>query len=276
MHLRVFLLAIAATLALVHGQGLPRHATHYTAHIPVHRGDPSNFSSRKSDSAPTIPLPAVRYKVFVHSELVRTPRSLHAPEDLHCHYTTEAPWRTDGIAPLQFYYNAAQSGLNETDVAPALERAFALWREEEPLLPPLQLTKNEDGTVPSTFSNQTRNGRNEIAFVEPRTSHPHAEVLSEVFVWTNHTSKEILEVDIIFHCKTEDIEWRADERVGKYHFDLLSVAVANFGHAIGVGISNNHYHSSFALTKKGETHKRTLECGDKRAVRELYGKRANS
>jgi hypothetical protein len=38
--------------------------------------------------------------------------------------------------------------------------------------------------------------------------------------------------------------------------------MTSMGHALGLGISDEHSHSMFAMTKKGETHKQSLECGD--------------
>jgi hypothetical protein len=267
-----YLIAICCIGVLVSSTGTPKHDSHPTARIPVARRTPSIESRVNHKANATVPLPEVRYKVYVHSELTRQPKALRSDEHLHCHHKAEKPWNvTRHVNGIRFFWNAEGSDLAAEHLRRVLQEAADTWSEEAPTLPDIVLEKSDSLILPSTLASGIRNGRNEIAFGEPRTTLPQSEVLAEAFVWHNHTSNEILEVDLLFRAPSAKVSWFTDH--GQHSsdaFDLHSVATACIGHAIGLGISDEHYHSTFGLSGRGETHKRTLECGDKQAARKLY------
>lgn len=266
-------LQAALLVAAAHVPGVSPESAHPTARIPVAR-NPGTIGSRQSTGgANTLELPEVRYKVFVHGELIREPKSIRARDHLYCHHQAESKWNVSNHpAGIRFVWSEAGSGLAADDVRHVLNEAGAAWDEEAPEFPGFNFEQSFL-LNPSTLKSGARNGQNEIAFAEPRTKHAGTSILAEAYVWKNHTSGEIVEVDIVFHAASTDVVWSTDHspQYGRA-FDLHSVAVACLGHAIGAGLSEEHLHSTFGLTAPGEKHKRTLECGDKQAARKLYSR----
>ena len=267
-------------------RGVSAENAHYTARIPAARNPGSVYSQQTTDKRATIPLPTVRYKVFVHHELKRDPKSNKDPSELHCHHKVEAALSGEmlkaskcGDAPgcgtglMSFVLNHRDSGLEYESVKRALYHVHETWRRAGGSSVPeieIQESTHTPRMVPSTFLSQTRNGVNEISFEEPRTKHSHTSVLSEVYVWMDTEKQTILEVDIVFHKATdgaEKIAWSVQEYVPQNKFDFYSVAMTSIGHALGLGMSDEHSHSMFAMTRRGETHKQSLECGDIAAIK---------
>jgi hypothetical protein len=240
------LLWLACLVLHVSAKSRPRKPKVPITHNPI------PASATKSNESPIHSLHG-NYKPTIHLHHHAVHRRQEWDHDTAgCHFQTHGKWE---LLPKQFY-------LYQDDTAHlgTLQQAYNIWRDAAPQIPePTFLVTSE---LPSSKGDlkqkkrRMRNGRNEIAFTEVSTEEARDghRILAETYVWKDVADNTIVEVDIIFH-KHSGIKWNVE---GEY--DLLSVAVCEFGFGLGLDHSNSENHSA----------KRSLECGDLQGIQQLY------
>jgi hypothetical protein len=218
------------------------------------------------------PKPAIQLFKTYHS--AQTKPLLHSGvsgEDQSCHYeiTPDSRWTKDTI---EVAYDLQNSGLDPVLVKQAMQQAYRVWKEAAPSVPKLVLRERR------VDENGIRDEVNQISFSAIRSTNAINPLIIETYVWKDSTqSMTIVEADVIFDTR---VAWFIPGsqpndpnlwiRTDASAYNFLNQLVGQFGHMLGLGGSNAHSHSMFRISDKGEHHKLSLECGDRKGIRALY------
>jgi len=156
-------------------------------------------------------------------------------------------------------------GLSELFVADAVEKSFNAWNDQAVfnLFGSRDVSKTVDG-----LDKTSPDGKNEVMFGSIDSSG----AIAVTYVWRVYispTQKEIIEFDALFD---DEFLW-GDATINPNLMDLQNIATHEFGHAAGMGHPNNGCteETMYAYASESETKKRTLNAGDIKGIKALYG-----
>jgi hypothetical protein len=161
----------------------------------------------------------------------------------------------------------------------AVMLAFGSWFESAPDLPDVKFERSE-----RRVRGASRDGRNTV-FYAPIEIAGHGRDLALTISYSDETSGEILEVDIVLNSRHEfelfDDEFERSNASSscsgepercRSGFDLQSIVTHEVGHFWGLGEDRDDTAATmFFCTSRCEVHKRSLEGGDVVLLDRLYG-----
>jgi len=191
-----------------------------------------------------------------------------------CPFKLTGKWATNS---LSFAVNSNDSGLDQTSVINAITSSFAAWSDASGLLPP---SVGTTAILPSTYSNESMNGINEIGFASLGAK-GFTDAIAVTYVWRDIGTKKIVEADMVnnidpgfawFIAPLQDGNPNNWTLTNTGKFDLQNIDTHEFGHFVGLDhVRSNTEQTMYPFSTPDEVKKRSLECGDLAGVQKLYG-----
>lgn len=196
-----------------------------------------------------------------------------------CPSKTFSKWATKNLSfvvnPNGQVTSADGTPLSSSAIVSAVAAGFTPWETASGLAPANVSTFSG---LPSTYTQETKNGVNEIAWASLGNK-GFANAIAVTYIWRNTRTKLIDEIDMVNnsdsgfswvnHDVTGDPDTATVPTTGKY--DVSNIDTHEFGHFVGLDHVQDGQQTMYGYSGTDEVSKRSLECGDINGIQKLYG-----